>query len=294
MSTTLISQPGAAGRLEPSGEAHPIAVEPRLTRRAPQGLRLHPAYEALVGHHPAPHEFSTEGAPNAPEEPVVVTASGTVIRRHGLWHRALAQHRATVLCLEHDVDDDVALAMIIQSQQGQGRLNAFCRVELALRLERVFKKRCSSEGPAAGGSSNLTERRGIDVRRELAKLAAVSSGNITKVKQILSSAAPEVLQALRQGSVSIHRAWLWRDFSHTAQRDALWSLGQRPTDQLIRELIAAQTRPEPKCAEGDRLAILEGLRSGIAIPFRFVVLDVPEAVLVVSATLRDHLKAKRS
>lgn len=34
-------------------------------------------------------------------------------------------------------------------------------------------------------------------------------GNVSKAKQLLLHAHPELLQALREGEVSIHRAWIW-------------------------------------------------------------------------------------
>jgi len=59
------------------------------------------------------------------------------------------------------------------------------------------------------GSSNLTEAERLDVRSEIAAAAGVSTGNVNKVKQILTDARPELIQALRIGEVSIHRAWCW-------------------------------------------------------------------------------------
>src|SRR4029079_13704550 len=115
-----------------------------------------------------------DGGATTPEEPVVITTSGTIIKRYDLWQRALAQGRPDLLCLEHDVSDDVALEMIIRDQQEQGRLNAFCRVELALRLERAFRRRLSRPGSGQSNLSNLTKGQATDVRRELATLAAVS------------------------------------------------------------------------------------------------------------------------
>ena len=49
----------------------------------------------------------------------------------------------------------------------------------------------------------------IDVRSEIARMAGVSSGNVTKVKQILARACQELQEELRRGEVSIHRAHSW-------------------------------------------------------------------------------------
>ena len=71
-------------------------------------------------------------------------------------------------------------------------------------------------------SSNLTNDTRRDVRKDIARLAGVSTGNVTKVKQILDSVILEVRERLLRGEVSIHRAWLWRKRPPKGQRDALW------------------------------------------------------------------------
>ena len=58
-------------------------------------------------------------------------------------------------------------------------------------LEPCFRKRCGQPQPARGNdpsSSNLTnDARQRDVRKDVARVAGVSTGNVTKVKQILDS-----------------------------------------------------------------------------------------------------------
>jgi len=57
----------------------------------------------------------------------------------------------------------------------------------------------------------LFVERGYDAvtTEEIAAAAGVSTGNISKAKHLASSAHPEVLEALRSGEVSIHRASVW-------------------------------------------------------------------------------------
>jgi len=49
----------------------------------------------------------------------------------------------------------------------------------------------------------------IDCRREIARAAGVSEGNVNKVRQILARGIPELFDALHAGELSIHRAWKW-------------------------------------------------------------------------------------
>lgn len=53
------------------------------------------------------------------------------------------------------------------------------------------------------------------------RAAAVSVGNVTKVKQLVGTAHPELLEALRGGEVSIHWAWKWSTESPDQQIEAL-------------------------------------------------------------------------
>ena len=91
-------------------------------------------------------------------------------------------------------------------------VNNFCRILLALELEPGLKQRAHANQRHGGlrkGSSNLTEADRLDVRAEIAATAGVSTGNVNKVKQILTDARPELILALRTGEVSIHRGWCW-------------------------------------------------------------------------------------
>lgn len=65
--------------------------------------------------------------------------------------------------------------------------------------------------------SNLTP---IDVRRSTADLAGTGTGNVDKVRVILDKAHPNIIRALQEGSLRIHRAWTWCRLSETDQLEA--------------------------------------------------------------------------
>ena len=67
------------------------------------------------------------------------------------------------------------------------------------------------------GQSKLTE---ANVRKAIAEAAGVSEGNVSKVDQLRNSDS-EVLRALANGEIKIHRAWLWRGLSPHEQREQL-------------------------------------------------------------------------
>jgi hypothetical protein len=74
------------------------------------------------------------------------------------------------------------------------------------------------------GWSKLTKAEQLHVRSEIAKAAAVSAGNVTKVKQLMEGCVPEYTEALHNNEMSIHWAWKLRNASPDDQLDALGRL----------------------------------------------------------------------
>src|SRR5207248_6325810 len=94
----------------------------------------------------------------------------------------------------------------------------------ALDLEPSLREKARGNqgvGGKKGDSSNLTEAERLDVRSEIAAAAGVSVGNVSKVKQLMMTARPELRQAVRNGEISIHRAWLCSKQLPGKQQDAL-------------------------------------------------------------------------
>jgi hypothetical protein len=86
----------------------------------------------------------------------------------------------------------------------------------------------------------LTEADRVDVREQVAAAAAtVSVGNVTKVKQLVGTAHPELLEALGSGEISIHRAWKWSTESPERRTQALKTYrGEKGVNKAIRDLIS--------------------------------------------------------
>jgi hypothetical protein len=131
----------------------------------------------------------------------------------------------------------------------------------------------------------------LDVRRDIARIAGVSTGNVTKVKQLLQTAVPEVLAVLRQGRVSIHQAWQWRQLSRNDQRDTLWAQQHGTAiDQNIRRLVTRHTRTQANTEVGSVKHLFMRL-SARAPSFTVVISEVPgEAVVITRDLYEDLLK----
>jgi hypothetical protein len=82
----------------------------------------------------------------------------------------------------------------------------------------------------------LTEADKVDVRAEIAAAAGVSGGNISKVKSLLSDAIPDVLEALREGEVSIHRASTWLSKPEIQLAELRWFRDRRSLEKTISAL----------------------------------------------------------
>ena len=133
------------------------------------------------------------------------------------------------------------------------------------------------------------------MRDDIAHLAGVSTGNVTKVKQILTTACPELLSALRQGTVSIHRGWTWRQLPQAQQREALWKHQHQSTiNHTIRDLIARHCQaPHGEDEAGlrtDQQRVLERLSMGVGVSFAFCVANIPGHGLVITRELYERLR----
>jgi hypothetical protein len=173
-------------------------------------------------------------------EPLVITRDHTIVDGYARWELARLQGRATLPCIEYELTESEALHWLLQRHRRSDGLNAFTRILLALDLEADLKEKARSNQQAGGqnkGSSKLTEAERLDVRREIAAAAGVSVGNVSKVKQLQVTAHPELLQALRSGEISIHRAWRWSKAPPEKQREEL-RLYQSDIKKSIRLLLS--------------------------------------------------------
>ncbi len=259
----------------------------RLVTCRVEELRPHAAYERhRFAVSPSRLSALAERGEFAFDEPLMITRNRTIIDGYCRWEIARRQGRATVTCIEYDLSEDEALHGLLYRHRRVEGLNAFCRILLALDLELWFRERARLNQMAGGrikGSSKLTEAERVDVRSEIAAAAGVSVGNVTKVKQVMTTACTDLQDALRNGEVSIHRAWLWREMSSEHQRRALMLYrGERCVRKTIRRLVSKHMSKHPASADGLGLA-------GLAR--RLSQLHGPQLNTVVVATVKVPGKA---
>ena len=263
-------------------------------------LRPHTSY---VRHHltvPA-SKLSTlaERGDRAFLEPLMITRDRTILDGYDRWELARHQERATLPCIEFDLTEPEALQWLIQKHRRSNGLNDFSRILLALELEPWFRENARSNQRVGGqnkGSSNLTEASRLDVRSEIARTAGVSVGNVSKVKQLMLTAHSELLQALRAGEISIHRAWLWCRESPERQREELrFYQSERGTKKAIRFLVSRhRSKTLPVVPDlGNLIGQLSALDTSKLGPVSVAVIKAPGRTIFLTEELSQALESQQ-
>jgi hypothetical protein len=228
--------------------------------RSPEQLRLHPAMKELgwTGVIDELNDAARLKDQSVPES-ILITTNGTILARFGYWRLAMFEGRHEVNCIECPLSEDEALQFILTHHQSRTGWNDFVRIRLALTLEPNLQQTALDNMRAGGkfkGSTNLAEAGRIDVREKIARRAGTGTGNVSKVKAILLGAHPNVITALQNGCLSIHRAWLWSKLPKLQQRLEFASYEEQRTQRkLLREFL-----PKPASVSLDSAQVVEALQ----------------------------------
>ena len=134
-------------------------------------------------------------------DPIAITQEKFVIDGYARWEVAKRTGRRMLDCFVYELSSDEALEELIRTHCASRGLTDFVRIELALDLEPHFQVKALKNQRAGGqgkGLSKLTKAQRLDTRREVARVADVSSGNVRKVKNILTHGCSSLLQAARE------------------------------------------------------------------------------------------------
>lgn len=232
-------------------------------------------------------------------EPLLITKDRTILDGYARWTLARQRGRLTLPCIEYDLSEAEGLYWLLQKHRRSNGLNAFSRVLLALELEPWFREQARSNQRAGGqnrGSPKLTEADKVDVRSKIADAAGVSAGNVSKVKQLAANAPPAILQALREGETSIHRASVWLRVPHNQLDQLRLHKNLRGITRKIDSLLQAH-----RASHGSSDADLDIQRIGSALaamgPQRratvlVTIVNLPGDVLLLSTGLLHALESQ--
>jgi hypothetical protein len=266
----IIPWPGDPNTLEPISAVPPSfnptvmnPLEGRPVVRSLGQLRLHPALDA-IGWTSAMHELNEAARLKSQSvpEPILITTDGTILAGFGPWRLAAFEGRREIHCIEYPFSsEDESLQFIIRHHQLQRGWNAFIRICLALKLEPYFQLGALKNMRAGGkykGSANLPEAEHIDVRQEIGNIAGVGARNVSNVRTILHTAHPRLIEALRDGMLTINRAIQFCKLPKKKQLEEFIRYSEeRSINRAIRRSIP---QPKEKKASVDVLAVLDALQ----------------------------------
>jgi hypothetical protein len=236
--------------------------EGRPVVRSSENLRLHRAFaeldmidvvEELNG--------AARSKDQSAAEPILVTASGTILTGFGRWRLAVFEGRHEVSCIEYPISEEESLQFILNHHKPGRGWNAFVRIRLALTLEPYFQQRALDNMRAGGkykGLAKLPEAQHVDVRQQIADAAGVGTRNVSNVKKILKIAHPRVKAASQEGILTINRAMQFCKLPTTEQLEQFIRHSEdRETNKVIRRAVA---RPKKGKISLEAAAVLDALQ----------------------------------
>lgn len=162
------------------------------------------------------------------------------------WNGILIDgHNRYEICKEYGVKFDIidmwfesrndVLIWIYQNQIARRNLTDFARTEAALKLKGAIaakaKENLKTASPGLFGGaplSNLTEA--VNTRTEIASLAGVSAGNVSKVEYLITNATDEIKEELRSGDKSIHKAFVETKEAIEETNTSIFTIGYEGID----------------------------------------------------------------
>jgi hypothetical protein len=273
----------------------------RLVTLHPDELHPHPSY---TRHSLTVHAYQLSAVAElgdlAFRDPLIITQDHIILDGFARWTLARLRGRSTLECIQYEMSESEALQNLLQRHRRSSGLNDFIRICLALELEPFLKSKGRAKQQAGGqnkGSSTLTEAARVDVRKEIARIAGVSVGNVTKVKQLTTNPHSDIIKALREKELSIHRGWLWSKLSPEEQQEQLWlHQSRKGIRKTIRHLLSAhlpKTAP-PAFKVTDLIKLVSALQSGSLGSVKVVPINIPGKMLLVSEELFRTLDAQEA
>jgi hypothetical protein len=211
-----------------------------------------------------------------------------------LWRGVLIDgHHRHAICLKHAIPfatlentsfesiDDVKLWMI-DNHLARRSVSDFQRGELALRKKDIVAAKFAQRQQLAAQPESESEpelQPTGGTRDEVAKLARLSSNTISQIERIQKAATPELVAAVRSGTISINAAATVASLPE-AQQLAAVAGGKKQMQQAAREV--REQKAALKALPEAALEVLEVLEA----------VDAVDALEAVDATEVEQLRAE--
>lgn len=197
-----------------------------------------------------------------------------------LWGEVLIDgHNRYDICTKHNIEfrtvqntnfatlDDVML-WVIDNHLARRSVSDYQRGVLALRKKdivasRVAQRAAEPEAASAPDAPKVPESPPWNTREDVAKAARVSSNTISQIERIQKAATPELVEAVRSGTISINAAANVASLPEEVQKAAVAG-GRKELQQAARQVREQKTGSRPP-KEKDAVADVEAdLRAQVA------------------------------
>ena len=166
-----------------------------------------------------------------------------ICTRHGIEFKTVQNTRFSSI-------EDVMLWMI-DNHLARRSVSDYQRGVLALRKKDIVSARTPAPAPApeAEGEKPAEAPKPVIKREDLAREARVSANTISQIERIQKAATPELVEAVRQGTISINAAANVASLPEAVQKAAVAG-GRKELQQMARQVreqkLATRTPREPK------------------------------------------------
>ncbi|HYD62022.1 MAG TPA: hypothetical protein VEC35_16775 [Noviherbaspirillum sp.] len=179
----------------------------------------------------------------------------SICQKHGLPFKTVQNDKFGSI-------DDVALWMI-DNHLARRSVSDFQRGMLALRKKAILsaraetQKEAQKEAPRPAdaeakavdtGDTPAPERPPLSTREEVAKVAGISSNTISRIEKIQKTAAPELVEAVRTGTISLNAAAAVASLPVEEQVAAV-NGGKKELRQVARQVRESKAPPRPPRTE---------------------------------------------
>jgi hypothetical protein len=280
--------------------AQPGRSRYKLVERSPWELDPH---LVLAKHHPVTSATRLSAIAKSWDplnlDPICITRDNKILKGLEECEFARMKNIEKVSCLEYDLDEEGQIRWILEHNRKPEFFNDFVRIVVALELKPLLRERARRHMHIGGqfkGSMNLPEAERIDCREKIADAADVADVQVSKVEELLQRGNPELLKALRNGEVKIHRASVWvKKPEHLSDQLLLHRTLRGTTREVNRQLRKHRSKPQATEGHldirriGNALAAMDSARHAnvVVAPIR-----APGQVLLLSEQLLQNLETQ--
>lgn len=198
-----------------------------------------------------------------------------------LWNDVLIDgHNRYAICQKHGIPfktvqndsfgsiEDVKLWMI-DNHLARRSVSDFQRGLLAIRKKQIVAARKAQRAAEAPGQSEDTEAEDTsppwNTREDIARAARVSPNTISQIERIEKMAAPQLVEAVRRGDISINAAATVAQLPEPAQVAAAAG-GRKQLQEAARQVREqrAASRPRKEAEDGEPVDTAARMRAEIA------------------------------